>query len=377
MQGEWTVTVNHRIRVGITGASGLIGFHLKTYLAGNTDVVIKCAERNVFNDATAMDRFVSDLDVVVHLAYLNRGSDSEIAALNPSLARQLVDACERGGSVKQIVFSSSTHICFDTAYGESKRECAAIFRNWAAANSGVFSNLIFPHVFGEYGKPFSNSVVSTFCYQLANGEKPVIDQDGDLELVHAQDVAALIHQSILRQDNKDIVVSGLKIKVSEMLRRVSVMAASYAEGVIPDLRNSFSLQLFNVYRSFLFPLNYPLRLNLKKDGRGTLFEAVKSDNGGQTFVSTTKPGITRGNHFHYHKVERFLVVQGEAVIRLRKLFSSEVHEFHVCGEEPAYIDIPTLHAHNITNVGDGELLTIFWSHEIFDPENTDTFLEQV
>lgn len=365
------------ITVGITGAGGLIGFHLQAYLSSRKDVSVTCAARAVFDDADAMDAFVSGVDVVVHLAYINRGSDAEVAQANPDMARRLVEACERTGRVKQIAFSSSTQMHRDNVYGRSKRDCAGIFRQWADNHDAVFSNIIFPHVFGEYGKPFSNSVVSTFCYQLAHQEQPRIDHDGELELLHAQDAAALIHACIGQKRDGDIPISGTKLRVSDMLARLSGMVERYAGGVIPDVRDALSLRLFNTYRSYLFPHHYPVRLALHADERGELFEAVKTDNGGQAFMSTTRPGITRGNHFHYHKVERFLVVRGEAVIALRRLGTDEVVEFQVSGAEPRYVDIPTLCTHNIRNVGDGDLLTLFWSHEIFDPDRPDTFHEPV
>jgi UDP-2-acetamido-2,6-beta-L-arabino-hexul-4-ose reductase len=122
---------------------------------------------------------------------------------------------------------------------------------------------------------------------------------------------------------------------------------------------------------------FPRPLKLNTDARGTLFEAVKGGGGGQTFLSTTLPGVTRGNHFHLNKVERFLVVQGEAVIRIRKVLSDEVWEYRVCGAQPAYVDMPTLHTHSIENVGETELVTLFWTHDLFDPANPDTFADEV
>lgn len=362
---------------GITGASGLVGFHLRSFLISQENVLVKCADRTVFTEEAVMDDFVAGVDVIVHLAYINRGTDSEVAEANPELARKLVASCERSGSVRQIVFASSTHIYRDSIYGKSKRECSDIFRQWAGRQDGVFSNIIFPHVFGEHGKPFSNSVVSTFCYQLVKGEQPQIDHDGELELLHAHDAASMVFDAIRNKSDGDITVSGHKIRVSEMLDRVSQMAETYRSGIIPNLRDPLSLRLFNTYRSYLFPHHYPIKLKLHEDERGTLFEAVKSDNGGQVFLSTTKPGIVRGNHFHFHKVERFSVVQGEAVIALRRLCSDEVTEFRVSGSEPQFVDIPTLHTHNITNVGDSELMTLFWSHEIFNSECPDTIFEPV
>ena len=122
---------------------------------------------------------------------------------------------------------------------------------------------------------------------------------------------------------------------------------------------------------------YPVKLNLRTDARGGLFEAVKTHQGGQTFLSTTHPGITRGRHYHHHKVERFLVVSGQAEIRIRRLFEADVKVFKVSGVEPCFIDMPTFHTHEITNVGDTDLLTLFWSHEIFDPSHPDTYSEPV
>jgi len=363
--------------IGITGVGGLLGFHLRAFLLGKSDVTVKCADRAVFFDNRAMDEFLDGLDVVVHLAYINRGSDHEVGETNLEMASRIVEACERQGKVGQIVFSSSTHIHRETLYGKSKRDCADIFREWAKRRDGVFSNIIFPHVFGEHGKPFSNSVVSTFCYQLANGESPVIDHDGELELLHAQAAAASIFDAVAERRDGDIDVAGSRIRVSRMLEMVSGMAESYRRGIMPGFHDPLSLRLFNTWRSYIFPAYYPVPLKLHSDERGSLFEAVKSDNGGQTFISTTKPGIVRGNHFHYHKVERFLVVRGEAVIALRRLFSDEVTEFRVSGDTPQFIDMPTLHTHNITNVGDGELMTLFWAHEIFDPECPDTIFEPV
>jgi UDP-2-acetamido-2,6-beta-L-arabino-hexul-4-ose reductase len=146
---------------------------------------------------------------------------------------------------------------------------------------------------------------------------------------------------------------------------------------VPELGDDFQLSLFNTYRSYLYPNRFPVALTLHSDTRGSLFEAVKTMHGGQAFLSHTHPGITRGNHYHKEKFERFLVIKGEAVIRIRKMFAKEIFEFKVSGEKPQYVDIPTLHTHNISNTGDKELTTLFWSHQIFDPSASDTVQENV
>jgi UDP-2-acetamido-2,6-beta-L-arabino-hexul-4-ose reductase len=260
---------------------------------------------------------------------------------------------------------------------DSRNANAQGLRKWAERHRVSFANLIIPHVFGEFGKPFYNSVVSTFCHQLATGDNLNIVDDGPLELIHTQQLAARILQAALNKENGDVRVKGVPIKVSELLSRLRRMSDLYRSHTVPDLRNLLDLHLFNTYRSCLFPTFYPVSVELHQDGRGQLFEAVRSLNGGQIFLSTTHPGITRGNHYHMRKMERFLVAQGDAVIRIRKLFSCEVREFQVGGECPRYIDMPSFHTHSIENNGASDLITLFWANEVFDSNDTDTYTEQV
>ena len=260
-----------------------------------------------------------------------------------------------------MVFSSSTHIYKDTLYGRSKRECSELLSKWAARSGARFANMILPHVFGEGQRPFYNSTVATFCHQLAVSEEPKVLQDAMLELVHAQQVAGKIHAIVKEGTVGDVAVSGEKMTVSDLLARLKAVSALYKDAIIPDLREGVGARLFNTYRSYLFPAGCPITPPVHSDPRGSLYEAVKSVNGGQAFFSTTRPGITRGNHYHLRKFERFCVIQGEAVIRLRKLFSKQVHEFRVSGDRPQFVDMPTLHTHDITNTGSGDLITAFWS----------------
>ncbi len=355
----------------------MIGWRLRAFLNGQAGVTVKVANRSTFADPNALDDFVRSCDAIVHLAGMNRGDSVELETVNIRLAEDLVKSCERQKSQAHIIFSSSTHIYKEGSYGRSKRICAEHFRQWAKKSGGEFSNMILPHVFGECGKPFYNSVVSTFCHQLAQGEAPQIIDDSPLELAHAQTVAEIIYDLLLTKKTGDITVEGVPMMVSELLEKLRAMADSYEAHIIPDLRDRLDLALFNTYRSYLFPQAYPRDLQLHEDDRGHLFEAVKNLNGGQSFVSTTKPGITRGNHYHLSKLERFLVVRGRAEICLRRMFKDEIVKFEVSGDRPQYIDIPTLHTHTIANTGDTELLTLFWAHEIYDPSATDTIPEPV
>ncbi len=365
------------MNIGITGADGLIGWHLRALLWMRGSHQVRLATRSTFAGPDRLADFVKGLEAVVHLAGMNRGEDVEVEAANRDLAAALVSACERTGAGPRMVFSNSIHVHRDTAYARGKRVAVDLLRAWADRNGVSFANLIFPHTFGEFGKPFYNSAVSTFCYQLAHDEPQQIIVDSDLELIHAQEVAARCLQAVETGEGGDFRVHGAPMKVSELLQRLRSMAASYVAQIVPDLREPLDVRLFNTLRSYFYPHRYPVKLALHSDNRGTLFEAVKSNQGGQTFLSTTRPGITRGNHFHTRKVERFLVTSGTAEIRLRKLFSDQVTVFRVGGEQPSYIDMPTFHTHSITNVGEPDLVTLFWANEIFDPNDSDTYPEPV
>jgi UDP-2-acetamido-2,6-beta-L-arabino-hexul-4-ose reductase len=365
------------VKIGVTGIQGLIGWHLRAHLSRRPDLEVRGADRATIADAAALDAFVSGLDVFVHLAGMNRGPEAELEATNVALADAVVASLERSGATPHVVYSSTTHVDRASPYGRSKRAAGERLRRWADARGATFTNLVLPHVFGEFGKPFYNSVVSTFCHQLAHGEEPTLLVDGALELVHTQQVATEIVNAFEARTNDHVRMRGEPIQTSVLLERLRGMATLYERHVIPDLRVPLDLRLFNTYRSYLFPAHYPVGLEVHVDPRGGLFEAVRSLNGGQVFLSTTKPGITRGGHYHTRKVERFLVTGGEAVIRLRKLFTDQLVEFRVSGARPQYVDMPTFHTHDITNVGSGELTTAFWAHEFFDPNDADTFAEPV
>lgn len=364
-------------RLGITGADGFLGWHLRGHLHHRKDIEVRSANRATFGDPARLREFVSGLDAIAHIAAVNRAPDAEVLEGNIRPAEQLVAACEAAGVTPHMLFTNSTQRGRDTPYGKAKAAAAERLENWSAKHGAHFTNLILPHLFGECGRPFYNSGVATFCHQIANGETPKIIVDAELELMHAQRVAAGIMGLLEKQTTGEQHFEGYRIKVSGVLSRLQAIAAQYRDLVIPSLATEFELDLFNAYRSYLYPKHYPVKLALRADARGELFEAVKSVHGGQCFLSTTRPGITRGNHYHHHKLERFLVVGGEATIRIRRLLTDETSEFRVSGREPVYVDMPALHTHNITNTGSGDLLTLFWSHEIFDPSQPDTYPETV
>ncbi|MCG8728121.1 polysaccharide biosynthesis C-terminal domain-containing protein, partial [Tenacibaculum finnmarkense] len=266
-------------------------------------------------------------------------------------------------------------------YGKSKKEGRELLCKWAEKAGGKFTGMIIPNVFGAFGKPNYNSFIATFCHKLVTNEMPEINVDGEVNLIYvAELVAQIINQIELGKTNENYVIPFTSThKVSEVLSKLENFKNLYFEkGEIPELKSQFDLNLFNTYRSFIdYKTHFPIKFTEHTDPRGAFVEVIRLGIGGQCSFSTTVPGITRGNHFHTRKVERFSVVKGKALIQLRKIDSDEVLDFYLDGNEPAYVDMPIWYTHNIKNIGDEELLTIFWINEPYNPEDADTYFVEV
>lgn len=371
------------MKIVITGAGGLIGWHaaVRVHAANcaarfdGTDapydlVVLDHAD---FDDDAALHAAIRGADAVLHFAGVNRAPEDVVEAANPAIARRLALACSTIESRPHVVYANSTHATSDTPYGRSKRIAGEIL----SGIGGRYSDLVLPHIFGEGARPRYNNVTATFIEAVIAGEAPEINPEGRVSLLHAGAAAQAALDAITKAQTGTLRPASRDIAVTELFDLLQQFHANYQANIYPDLGDPFTVALFNSYRAALYPSGFPRPLKQNTDARGTLFEAVKGGGGGQTFLSTTQPGITRGDHFHLNKVERFLVVQGEAMIRIRKVLSDEVWEYRVSGDAPAPVDMPTLHTHSIENIGDTELLTLFWTHDLFDPASPDTFADKV
>ena len=368
------------MKIGITGGNGFIGWHLRCYLKTRTDVEeVRVADRETFAVADDLQKFVSGLDLVVHLAGENRGDDTVVEKGNTLPAQQLIAALDSVCEKPCLMVASSTHADDPTTiYGRAKAHVVAGFEEWAQRCDSKVLTLVLPHVFGEYCRPYYNSAVGTFCHQIARGEAPSVKGDGKLELIHVQDLVERMISLYLEGVSGRFRVDGVPIGVREVADKLIDLHDTYINRhEFPDLSSPFDRSLFNALRAAIPDAQRMVSPVRHSDSRGWLVETVKANSGGQCFVSTTKPGITRGNHFHRRKVERFFVLQGKARIQLRKLFSDDVVSFELDGDAPSYVDIPTLHTHSITNVGDDELITLFWADEFFDADSPDTYFEEV
>ncbi len=374
---------DRKIRIGITGQAGFIGTHIYNFLGTKTDEVERVAFRDdFFEDYHLLCEFVSQCDVIIHLAALNRHNDPQtIYNTNIQLVDQLIAAMEDTDSKPHVLFSSSIQEERNNIFGQSKKEGRTRFANWALKNEALFTGMLIPNVYGPFGNPYYNSVVATFCHQITHGEQAVIDTDAKLNLIYIQELVDFIWKVI----QNEMVANYMKVphttsrKVSEIYQLLQNYAEQYIqEGIIPQVDDNFEYNLFNTFicyndlQSF-----YPFEYDKHEDDRGSFVEIIKTLRGGQVSFSTTKPEITRGNHYHTRKLERFAVIKGKALVCLRRIGTSEVIEFVLDGDKPSFIDIPVWYTHNITNIGNEELYTVFWINEFFNPEDPDTYFEEV
>jgi UDP-2-acetamido-2,6-beta-L-arabino-hexul-4-ose reductase len=371
------------IKIGITGQAGFIGTHLYNFFGLKKDEVVRITfEDNFFDDSKKLEEFVRQCDVIIHLAALNRHNDPQtIYDTNILLVKKLLKALDATNSRPHILFSSSTQEERDNMFGKSKREGRELFAGWANDHNTPFTGLVIPNVFGPFGNPYYNSVVATFSYQLTHNEDPKIEIDAQLKLIYIGELVELIWKAIKDKDSCEEykIPHTSEKKVTEILDLIKLYKTSYMDkGVFPVLNNKFEINLFNTFRCYMdIPNHFPVKLPRNTDDRGTFVETIKTGLGGQISYSTTKPGITRGNHFHTRKIERFAVIRGKGRIQLRQIGTDKIINFNLDGDEPSYVDMPIWYSHNITNIGDDELYTIFWINEFFDPEDSDTFFEKV
>lgn len=371
------------MKIGITGQNGFIGYHLyNTLRLFKEEFIVLEFDRSFFFDETKLDEFVSQCDVIVHLAALNRNiSPKELYQTNIDLVKRLIDSFERTQCTPHVLIASSIQEMNDTSYGKSKKEGRLLLSNWANQYGGRLSGLIIPNTFGPFGKPYYNSVIATFCHQISHNETPRIDVDGELKLIYVGELVDQIVKVIRENDNSHElpIAHTAKAKVSEILNHLMYFREIYQDkGEFPKIKNDFEHKLFNTYRCYMDVAHYfPRKFKLNTDNRGTFVEVARHRIAGQTSFSTTVPGITRGNHFHTRKIERFAVINGKALIQLRRIGTDEVYDFFIDGDEPAYVDMPIWYTHNIKNIGKNTLFTIFWINEPYNESNPDTYFEQV
>lgn len=357
----------------ITGANGFLGRHVRLALdaRGETPLV---ADRDNWQDLPAL---VANADRIIHLAGINRGEDTEVREGNVALANDLITACDDGRK-RTIVFANTIHAGRADAYGTGKQAAGELLEQWQRRCGGKFVNVALPNLFGEEGRPFYNSVVATFVEQLTTGQSPHIG-DGQVPLLHAQQAARIL---IDAADNPQPTLHprGTDITIAALWQTLARMHTDYRDGVIPHLSGPLDVPLFNTLRARMFRDRPAIELQPHSDRRGMFVETAKvRGGGGQTSFSTTAANVTRGQHYHLRKIERFVVIAGTGRMQLRHVLDGPETTVTIdaSGDRPLAVDMPTGWAHNITNIGSSTLLTQFWINEVYDPNDPDTFAKEV
>lgn len=362
----------------ITGGFGFLGWHLRCRLkAEQPSAEVRVLGRGSLDDPVALADKLAGCDAVFHLAAVNSHEETAASA-NVDLAEALVNGLDRLGGRRHVVFANTVHAEGDSPYGRSKRQAAEVLRRWAARANGSVSDALLPNLFGENAMPNYNSAVATFCDAIAHGRACQVNRAGRTELLHAQDAAGALLDHARSPTSTTVRITGESVGVGDTYDRLARFHQTYrGSQTIPQLPTRLDLRLFNQLRVAMYPAAYPVEVTCHGDARGVFFEAARGSGETQTSFSTTRPGVTRGEHWHADKIERFMVLRGQATIEIRRLFDDVVEEFKVSGDRPAFVDMPTLHAHNITNTGDDELLTMFWANDHFRPDAPDTWPEAV
>lgn len=365
------------LNVLVTGAGGFIGKNLIDRLHKEKEISIKQYHRG--DNLSLLYQHLNDSDVIYHLAGVNRPQhNTEFASVNRGLTEQIVNYLREHQKSPKIIFSSSAQAAFDTPYGLSKKAAEEVLIDYSNDTGAEVFIYRLPGVFGKWCKPHYNSVVATFCHEISrNKEIEIHHAEKTLELAYIDDVASDLMDCLTRKKTEEEIYypfsQSFHITIGELAHKLYEFKEIRKSLVIPDLSDKLTKYLYTTYLSYLDENNFSYELPAHRDERGSLVELIKSREAGQVFMSTSREGVIRGNHYHHTKVEKFCVIKGTANIHLRKINSDKLITYTVSDQKLEMVDIPPGFTHSIENVTDDEIIILFWVNEIFDADQPDTF----
>lgn len=365
----------------VTGSEGFVGKNLMAALQNRDDLRIICFD--VQQDPTSLPILLAQADFVFHLAGVNRPQNPEEFRIgNIELTAKICRLLANDVKKVPLVITSSVQAALENPYGASKRSAEEVVFTYGRETGASVHVFRLPNIFGKWCRPNYNSGVATFCHNIANGLPIQVNDPAVLmNLVYIDDVVrafvALLDGEAEMQDGFCVVKPVHSIKLGDIAEMIRSFRESRELRSIPNMADPFVKKLYSTYLSYLpkDQFSYPLKMNV--DDRGSFTEFIKTPDRGQVSINISKPGITKGNHWHNTKNEKFLVVSGTGVIRFRKIGSEEIIQYQVSGEKLEVVDIPTGYTHNISNTGVTDMVTVMWCNEMFDSEKPDTFYEPV
>lgn len=373
----------------VTGAHGFVGKNLCLKLyniydkSKNHNADISVMEYDLDTEPSLLDEYCAKADFVFNLAGVNRPiKESEYIAGNYEFTSTLLDTLKKHRSTSTIMMASTIQAALDNPYGKSKKAGEDLLLKYEKETGSKVLIYRFPNLFGKWCKPNYNSVIATFCNNIAN-DLPITvnDRNTSITFAYIDDVANELVNALQGKENREGNFCKVQIEYKKTLGEIVDLLYSFKasrdEINVPDMSDSFVKKLYATYLSYLptDKFSYPLKMNV--DSRGSFTEIIRTLDRGQFSVNVSKAGIVKGNHWHNTKSEKFLVVSGKGVIRFRKIGDDTVYEYFVSGDKLEIVDVPTGYTHNIENIGDADMVTFMWSNELFDPNNTDTYFEEV
>ena len=369
------------MKILVTGAKGFMGKNLIAELRSRKYTEIFEYDRDT--DSSLLDEYCKETDFVFHLAGVNRPKEqSEFMEGNFGFTSDLLDYLKKNNNNCPVMISSSIQAELNNPYGESKKAGEDLLFSYGEETGAKVLVYRFPNVFGKWCSPNYNSAVATFCHNIAH-DLPIQVNDPSvvMNLVYIDDVVNELIDALEGNENKVDLFCEVPvvhtITLGEIVDLIYSFKKSRENRSVPNMSDAFTKKLYSTYLSYLPEDKFSYDLNMNVDQRGSFTEFIRTPDRGQVSVNISKPGITKGNHWHHTKNEKFLVVSGKGVIRFRKIDSDEVLEYFVSGDKMEVGDIPTGYTHNIENLGDTDMVTIMWTNEPFDPEKPDTYYLEV
>ncbi len=368
-------------KILVTGANGFVGKNLTVNLKQREDIELYEYGRNM--NEKELEFFLQDCEFVYHLAGVNRPeTEEEFAEGNCEFTDQLLRLLRKHENNCPVMFASSVQAERANPYGESKKAAEELLKNHADKMHSSIYIYRFPNLFGKWSRPNYNSVVATFCNNIArNLAIEVKDKTAAIRLQYIDDVVdGLIR--LLEEKGADSVYQEIPVYYDTTVGEVADMIVRFGEmrktGKLPHVElDGLEKKLYSTYLSYLPETEFAYSLNMHMDFRGSFTELFRTRERGQVSVNISKPGVEKGNHWHNSKCEKFCVVSGKACIQLRNVVNGKILSYYVCGEKLEIVDIPCGYTHNIINVGNDNLVTIMWCNECYDPDTPDTFFEKV
>lgn len=366
------------MKILITGAKGFVGKNLVSNLRLNKDLEI--FEYDKDSTIEELDKYTKECDFVYHLAGVNRPEDpKEFMEGNFGFTSVLLDKLKEHNNKCPIMISSSIQALLDNDYGKSKKAGEDLIFNYGKENGVKVYVYRFPNLFGKWCRPNYNSVIATFCNNIANNmEITINDPNKELTLAYIDDVCLELINCLGDNPKKDGDYCIIPITYTKTLGEISELIKSFKDNslgiMVPSTGDEFTKKLYATYISYVPLKEMVVDLQEHRDERGVFCELVRTKECGQVSVSTTNPNVVRGGHYHNTKMERFIVIKGKAKIEFEHVITHEKIEFEVSGDKLQYVTIPVGYQHSINNIGDDELVLILWANELFDTNKPDTFV---